>query len=124
MNGKDVLPSGQTWDDMYKHVFKEMEKYFAMKKNSGEQEEIEDHDDDDSCGGQLSSNLFPGWMVFVLFGPYGPEPRYPSDWLKESPESANGESRRAARKRDAERDSKERSKHIESTWGFRGQERA
>jgi hypothetical protein len=31
----DYLPPS----DMYKHVVKEMEKYFAMKKNSGEQEE-------------------------------------------------------------------------------------
>jgi hypothetical protein len=119
VNRQDVSPSGLNWDDMYEHVFNEMQKYFLTTRKEEVEHAETDDQDDDNCSGQLQSGLFPGWMVFVLFGPFGPEPRLEIEWLQESPNSANGQGRKDARKGKAERESKERSKHIglELTWG-------
>jgi hypothetical protein len=119
MNGQDASPSGLNWEDMYQHVYTEMEKYFTMLARKEEGDHATEDQDDDNCTGQLQSGLFPSWMVFVLFGPCGPEPRPEIAWLQESPNSANGQGRKSARKGKAERESKERSKHIglEFTWG-------
>ncbi len=47
---------------------------------------------------QNQSGLFPGWMVFVLFGPYGPEPRCHIEWIQESPDSKMGPGQKETRK--------------------------
>jgi hypothetical protein len=119
MNGQDASPSGLNWEDMYEHVYSEMEKYFTMLARKGGEGDHEDQDDEDNCTSQSQGGLFAGWMVFVLFGPFGPEPRPEIPWLQESPNSANGQGRKSARKGKGERESMERSKHIglECTWG-------
>ena len=106
MNGKkNELPSGQTWDDFYEHVYSCMER--SIKKG----EELDDNDDTSArpnASQQLQSGLFAGWMVFVMFGPYGPEPRHEVEWIQESPNSSSGPGRSKARKIKIEDDQKKR----------------
>jgi hypothetical protein len=118
MQRQGATPSGLNWDDMYQHVFNEMEKQLS-RKVEGEDETEDQDDEDNGTGQQLQSALFPGWMVFVLFVPFGPEPHHEIKWLQESPDSANGKGRKDARKVKAEKESKECSKHIglNCTWG-------
>ena len=120
MNGKDELPSGQSWDDMYEHVYTMMELHLKGKTLA-----IDDEGQTGEAGGesgsialpqqqpQASSNpLFPGWMVFVLYGPFGPDPRMHVDWLQESPDERSAGGRMVARRSKAKRESEERSMGI------------
>jgi hypothetical protein len=111
MNGKDELPSGQTWDDLYEHVYSSMER--SIKKG----EELDDtgatgatdvNSSSNACCQQMQNGLFAGWMVFVMFGPYGPEPRCEVEWIQESPKSSSGPGRNKARKIKMENDQKKR----------------
>ncbi len=80
MKGKSKLPRGKTWTDLYNHVHQQMV------------EHLQGPGEDDVDGkevvvidksAQIQNGLFPGWMVFVLFGPYGPEPRSEIELLLE-----------------------------------------
>jgi hypothetical protein len=122
MNGKDELPSGQSWDDMYEHVFTMMELHLKGKtlgiddegQTGGAGGEIRQHSFASSSSRKHPSNpLFPGWMVFVLYGPFGPEPRMHVDWLQESPDERSAGGRMMARQCKAERESEERAWALE-----------
>jgi hypothetical protein len=112
MNGKkNELPSGQTWDDFYEHVYTCMER--SIKKGGEEPDDNEAPGATDTTSSpnpcqQIQSGLFAGWMVFVLFGPYGPEPRREIEWIQESPNSSSGPGRSKARKIKIEDDQKKR----------------
>jgi hypothetical protein len=117
MNGKDELSSGQSWDDMYEHIFGMMEQHLKGKTiGIDEQQEGKA-----GAGGESTSSnnttanpLFPGWMVFVLYGPYGPNPRMCVEWLQESPNENNTkeQGRMMACKGNEKRKCDERSKGI------------
>ncbi len=60
MKGKNVLPcSGQSWDDIYEHV------YSYLEQNMKGRREKEDQATGDNAGNlntfQIQSGLFPGW---------------------------------------------------------------
>ncbi len=99
---KNDLPSGQIWDDFYEHVYSCMER--SIKKG----EELDDNDatSPPNASQQIQSGLFAGWMVFVLLGPYGPEPRHEVEWIQESPNSSLGPGCNKARKIKIEDDQK------------------
>jgi hypothetical protein len=123
--GKNELPSGQSWDDMYEHVFSEMDQHLKRITIDADAGDLSNQQIKARGGGAgestttssstTSSGLFPGWMVFVLYGPYGPEPRFEINWIQESPNDEthkHGGSRKEARKKQAEEDKKERGKGI------------
>lgn len=105
MKGKNELPSGQSWDDLYEHVYSQMEQSIKRRvEEKADNEAGEDATSINSC--PIQSGLFPGWMVFVLFGPYGPEPRYHIEWIQESPDSKMGHGRKEARRIKLEKEDK------------------
>jgi hypothetical protein len=68
-----------SWDDMYEYdVFLAIDlhlKRITIDADAG------DHRGGGGAGKSMttsssttSAGLFPGWIVFVLYGPYGPEP--------------------------------------------------
>jgi hypothetical protein len=127
--GKNELPSGQTWDDMYEHVFSSMDQYMKgmtiVADDAGDDNQLEQArrggggaGESTTTSSSTSGGLFPGWMVFVLYGPYGPEPRFEINWIQESPNNEinkHGGGRKEARKRQAEEDKKERGKGVVAT---------
>lgn len=83
MKDKSKLPKGKKWNDLYDHVHQQMEKH--LKGQGGDSEIGESNKEVVTIdeGSQIQNGLFPGWMVFVLFGPYGPKPRLQIDLLLE-----------------------------------------
>jgi len=56
-----------------------------------------DSDSAENSDLQVKNGLFPDWMVFVLFSPYGPLPRYEIPWIQESPSSKSAKARKQYR---------------------------
>ena len=80
MNGnKNELPSGQTWDDLYEHVYSCMEQSILKKEEESTIDRTAKDDTSSTATNerlqQIQSGLFAGSVAFLLFGPYGPEPR-------------------------------------------------
>ena len=80
MKGKSKLPRGKTWTDLYNHVHQQMVEHLqGPGEDDIDGKEVVAIDE----SAQIQNGLFPGWMVFVLFGPYGPEPRSEIELLLE-----------------------------------------
>ena len=63
MKGKNVLPSSQSWDDMYEHVYSQMEQHIKGGEEKAEKATGDDASNLNAC--KIQSGLFPGWMFFV-----------------------------------------------------------
>ena len=118
MNGKkNDLPSEQTWDDFFiEHVYSCMEGSIKNGEEFNENGAIFSP----NASQQLQTGVFAWWMVFVLFGPYGPEPLHEVEWIQESPNSSSGPGRNKAWKIKIEDDQKKRHFKGNSSSGILG----